>query len=433
MYRHWMLLAVLLAIPCGLAAQEKKEAEPIATEKKEEPVKEAPKEEKKEEQATLWTKLGSMFKPYGFVQLDAAWSDSRFGLDAELAAFVRSEDPNAPRTGTNPVGAPKNESEFTMYTRLARLGFDLDFGKVEELGDVHIGGKVEVDFYALPASDSRNLLRMRHAYLTMKWTNLEILAGQTSDLISPRMPAINYDMVMWGAGNLGDRRPQARATANVKFDKATLTFAVMFGMTGAVDAQNLDSNNVLDGAQSALPTVQARIGFDYKLWEKGNQMGFGIWSHWAKEEVDNFNFGARDESHFDSWALGLDMYFPIYEDRVWIQGEAWIGEDLDDVRGGIFQGVNADGEEIRSIGGWIEVGFKIFKWWNAHIGFASDDPDSVDLPATGKVSTQIGYLKFDWAFGPVYFAFEFSRWETEYKGFGAGRANRFKGYVGYKF
>lgn len=430
MYRHWMLMCLLLVAPAGLTAEEKKEAAPAA-EKKDEAPKQAPKEEKKA--PDLWTKFNSIFKPYGFVQLDAAWSDSRFGLDAELAAFVRSEDETAPRTGTQPVGAPKNESEFTMYTRLARLGFDLDFGKVEELGDAHIGGKVEVDFYALPASDSRSMLRMRHAYLTMKWTSLEILAGQTTDLISPRLPAINYDMVMWGAGNLGDRRPQARVTGNVKFGKATMTFAAMAGMTGAIDGQNLDSNGVLDGVQSALPTVQARIGFDYKLWEKGNQLGVGVWAHWAKEEVDNFSLGTRDESHFDSWAIGLDMHFPIWEDRLWIQGEAWIGENLDDVRGGIFQGVNADGEEIKSIGGWIEVGFKIFPWWTAHMGFATDDPEARDLPATGKVSTQIGYLKSEWAFGPVYFAFEYSYWETEYKGFGAGRANRFKGYVGYKF
>src|SRR5690606_4637841 len=107
--------------------------------------------------------------------------------------YVRSEDEDAPRPA---VGAPPNESEFTMYTRLARLGMDLDFGTVSELGDAHIKGKVEVDFYG-GGTDSRNLLRMRHAYLTMSWANLEILAGQTSDLISPRFPAINYDLIMW--------------------------------------------------------------------------------------------------------------------------------------------------------------------------------------------------------------------------------------------
>ena len=412
-----------------LAAEEKPAEGDAAAETADPKVEEKAEEPAKPESVDLLTSLGSVFKPYGFVQLDAAWSDSRFALDSQLAGYVRSEDEDAPRPA---VGAPKDESEFTMYTRLARLGMDLNFGTVSELGDALIKGKVEVDFYG-GGTDSRNLLRMRHAYLTMSWTNLEILAGQTSDLISPRFPAINYDLIMWGAGNLGDRRPQARVTGKFSFGKATLTMAGMFGATGAVDNQDLDGNGVKDGQQAGLPTLQARIGFDYKLWEKGSALGFAIWAHWALEDVDNFGLGTRDENTFASWAIGFDTYIPVWEDLVWIHGEGWVGENLTDVRGGIFQGVNADGEEIKAFGGWIELGVKITSWWKAHVGYATDDPESRDLPATGRVVNKIFYMKTDWAFGPVYFALEYSYWETEYKGFGAGRANRVKGYVGYKF
>lgn len=418
----WLVLAVVTMLAAQPVFAEGSEELAVAETTENVAVEEA---EDKIEDGSLFTKLGSIFKPYGFVQLDMAWSDSRFGFNPQLPGFVRSEDPAAGQ-------APKNESEFTMYTRLARLGFDLSFGTIEELGDVDVGGKVEVDFYG-GGSDSRNLLRMRKAYLTMKWSNLTVLAGQTSDLIAPRYASVNYDLVMWGAGNLGDRRPQLRVTSDWAFGDMTLDAAVMFGLTGAIDGQDLDSNGVFDGAQAALPTIQTRVGLGYEYFEKGSALQVGLWTHWAQEEIDNFSIGAGNENQFDSWAIGIDFYVPILEDLLWVHGEAYTGSNLDDVRGGIFQGVNADGEEIASSGGWVEVGVKPYSWMTITVGAAIDDPESKDLPASGRVRNKIIFTKANFAFGPVYFGLEYLYWETEYKGFGAGRANRVKGYVGYKF
>ncbi|MDC1143003.1 hypothetical protein OAU50_07925 [Planctomycetota bacterium] len=429
----WLVKAAWMALVCGVivGAQPVWAADADASESEDAAATEdsvadsadaAPAEEKPE---GLFTKLGSIFNPYGFVQLDAAWDDSRFGFNPQLPGFVLSEDQTAGQ-------APKDESEFTMYTRLARLGFDLSFGTVEDLGDVVVGGKVEVDFYG-GGSDSRNLLRMRKAYLTMKWDDLTVLAGQTSDLIAPRYASVNYDLVMWGAGNLGDRRPQLRVTNKWAFGDMTLDAAIMLGLTGAIDGQDLDSNGLSDGAQAALPTIQARVGFGYKYLEEGKALEVGIWGHWAQEEIDGFSIGTGNENQFDSWAVGMDIFVPIMEDWLWVHGEMYTGSNLDDVRGGIFQGVNANGEEIASSGGWGEIGVKPYSWMTVTVGGAIDDPDATDLPAAGRVRNEIFFMKANFAFGPVYFGMEYLYWETEYKAFGAGRANRFKGYVGYKF
>src|SRR2546428_344657 len=78
---------------------------------------------------------------------------------------------------------------------------------VAALANAKTGGKLEVDFYnngLAGQSESREALRMRHAYLTMKWDDFTLLAGQTADVISPIYPIVNNDLVMWGAGNLGD-------------------------------------------------------------------------------------------------------------------------------------------------------------------------------------------------------------------------------------
>jgi len=144
------------------------------------------------------SKGGSPIKFYGFLRVDLAWDDSRFN-DNQIPARVLPE----------PTSATNDLEEFTMHGRLTRFGLDLDGGTIEAL-EAKLSGKLEVDFYGLLNTDSRNDFRMRHAYLKLAWTKFILLAGQTADLISPRFPNVNHDLVMWNAGNTGDRRPQIR-------------------------------------------------------------------------------------------------------------------------------------------------------------------------------------------------------------------------------
>ena len=93
--------------------------------------------------------------------------------DTQIPVFVLSEDPNAPSA------APENQSEFTLYTRMTRFGLNLGGGEVEATGSPKLTGRIEVDFYGGPASDSRNMFRMRHAWAKLQWGNFLLLAGQT--------------------------------------------------------------------------------------------------------------------------------------------------------------------------------------------------------------------------------------------------------------
>lgn len=165
-----------------------------------------------DKQFVKWSDImgkGSTFQLYGFIRTDAQWNDSRFN-DPQIPGFVRSEDPTAPSS----IGAPKNEEEFALHARLTRLGLDFTGPVIPRLGDARLTGNIEIDFYnsGLSGSDSRSAIRMRKAYVQLGWDELTVLAGQTWDLISPLFPAVNADLVMWGAGNLGDRRPQIRGT-----------------------------------------------------------------------------------------------------------------------------------------------------------------------------------------------------------------------------
>ncbi len=375
----------------------------------------------------------STLRFYGFLRMDAIFDDSRPN-NTQTIAFILSEDPTAPAS----FGAPNNSEDLTFHPRLTRFGFDLDGPTVSGIGDPKVTGKLEVDFYnngLQGQSESREALRMRHAYLKMTWGQWFLLAGQTMDVISPIWPIVNADLVMWGAGNLGDRRPQFRLERVPKAGEGGLILQGEAGLTGADDNSDLDAPGTFgagfrDGETSGLPTLQARVACRCPMAEKQN-LEFGVWGHRAWEDPDT-EFADRDV--FDSYAIGGDLTLPIYRDRLWLKGEGWAGKNVDDVRGAIFQGINTTtGEEIASKGGWAEVGWKTGPNYSVHAGYSRDDPDNKDLNQGGRETNKIWYLANRFTFDPIEIGLDYFNWTTEYLGFDEGDDNRFQFFVSYKF
>ena len=398
----------------------------------------APKEGEKPDEPVKWNEMvagSSKIKFYGFIRADLQYDDSRPN-NTQTIAFIRSEDPTAPGS----IGAPNDTDDMTIHPRLTRFGFDLDGPLVSALGDAKVKGKIEVDFYnngLVGQSESRQALRMRHAYLTLGWTDLTLLAGQTSDIISPFWPIVNSDLVMWGAGNLGDRRPQFRLTWDPSLGPGELVIGSEIGLSGADDNQDIDpagstGAGYRDGETSGLPTFQERVAYRFPLWkEKKQSLEFGLWAHHAWEETDA-KFQGDDE--FQSSAYGADLMVPIYEDLFWFKGEIWTGKNIDDIRGGIFQGINTVlGKEIDSEGGFGEFGFKACKWYSISAGYLHDNPDDSDLNGGGKTKNEIYYLANRFSFDPIEIGADYLSWTTDYKGFDEGDDNRFNIYIMYKF
>jgi hypothetical protein len=393
----------------------------------------------KEKQAIGWKDLspsGSKLKFYGFLRLDAIYDDSRPN-NSQTIGWILSEDENAP-PGVGAGG--KNRENFTMHPRLTRFGMDFDGPVVSALGDAKVDGKLEIDFYnngLQGQSESRAAVRMRHAWARLGWGAFTLLAGQTNDVISPIFPIVNPDLVMWGAGNLGDRRPQVRPEYVVPLggDGGKLLLTGMVGLTGADDNSDLDSPGTYgagyrDGEASALPTLQARVGYRTPFYEKQN-FEAGVWGDRAWEDPDQRIAG---ETHFDSYAYGFDFTVPVYEDLVYLKGEGWTGTNVDDVRGGIFQGINTvTGDTIDSRGGFVEAGFKPASFWTIAGGYSRDDPDNSDLNDGGRAANKIWYVGNRFKFDVIEFGFDYLYWTTEYVGFDDGTDNRIQAYMSYAF
>lgn len=381
------------------------------------------------------TALGSKFKLYGFLRLDAYWDDSRPN-NTQTIGWIRSEDPAALAAG---IGAKDDDDTLTIHPRLTRIGLDLDGGTVEPLGDARLTGKVEIDFYnngLLGQAESRSAIRMRHAWTQLAWGGFSLQAGQDNDVISPIFPVVNNDLVMWGAGNLGDRRPQVRFELAPAIGGGRVVVQGEVGLTGADDNVDLDTGTIgagyRDGEASGLPTLQGRVAFRHPVFATRSNLEIGAWYHRAWEDTDT-QFGPGLEDEFDSFAYGADVQIPLWTDRVWLKGEIWGGRNLDDVRGGIFQGINATtGSEIRSRGGFAELGVAAASWVTLFGGISRDNPIDSDLNAGGRKANDIWYVATRSDFGPVQLGLEYLNWTTKYRGFGEGDDHRIGCFIAYR-
>ncbi|HNR12980.1 MAG TPA: DcaP family trimeric outer membrane transporter [Thermodesulfobacteriota bacterium] len=353
------------------------------------------------------------FKPYGYVKLDASWDDSRTNY-GNFILYVPNES------------AHNNENDFNMTARQTRIGMDI---LAPQYGNWVSKGRIEFDFYGdgTQRHENKAEVMMRHAFIDLTNGKYNIIAGQTSDLISPLVPNnLNYT-VGWAAGNIGYRRPQLRGTYTTPLNDANkLIAALAIARTAGTINEDLDLDLENDGEDTGWPTLQGRIALSTKAFTETESV-FGISGHYGEEEVD-FDLIASDEDdqeHMRSWSLNLDFLIPISK-CLGLSGEAFIGDNLDDYFGGIVQGVNAiEGDEVMSRGGWAQVSYQPYQQWKTNFGFGIDDPDNGDINAGGRTFNKYYYANVLYnLIPPVTLGLEYSYWNTGIKDQSNGTDNR---------
>lgn len=373
-------------------------------------------------QPVRWPDLigeGNKFKLYGFLRLDLDIDSQRPNI-AQTPLFITSPDASA---GGRSIG------EFSMHPRLTRFGIDYTGPRIATLGDAKLSGKLETDFEN-GGSESRQIIRIRHAFMRLDWNDFSILAGQTWDIVSPLYPTVNNDTLQWNAGNVGDRRPQFRAAYEPKAGRGKLSFIGGAGLTGAIDASDLDNNGFRDGEESQRPDVQGRIGYSYPIGKDRNA-SFGVSAFYGFLRTARPVAGRTD---FHSQLVNVDFTLPVAS-RLALRGEGWWGRNMSDVRGGAGQGVNtANGREIRGRGGWSEANIKVSRYFSFNPGFSTDDPVDQDLPNGARTRNRAFYLANRITPGGNFLiGADYLRWLTSYKGFRRGLDNRVNIFFQYSF
>ncbi len=382
---------------------------------------------------------GSPLKFYGFLRMDAYYNTARMD-SVILPSRMLSETDGTPAAGQ----AKRNDDQYALDPRLTRFGVDVTGPEVDGAKTM---GKLEIDFANFPqgSAESRATPRIRLAYVDIKKDQLGLRIGQDWDIVSPLFPAVNGELLMWNAGNLGDRRAQIQGRwvddADAKKESVSLKAAI--GYTGAITNEDLDTGALAgerDGFDSGTPQLQVRAGYKGLELVESKRSDIGLWGMFGRTETDTFFNG---ENRFDTWCGGVDMVVPIAS-TLTLRAEAWTGANLADIRGGMGQSINtATGEEIASSGGWAELICACTARTQVHIGASIDDPENDDLSPTlasaNRRRNQTGYVGtfHDFESG-LRTGFDVIYWQTEYTGaFGTngstGNGLRFNLYFVFNF
>ncbi len=383
---------------------------------------------------------------YGFARADMDVDSRKMFAGPHLPFWVLSPD--------DPRAQDRDDGDFTLHPRLTRLGLDTEAPPVALLNDARLSGKLEVDFFnMLPdrnsgTSNSRQFLRIRQAYVALDWQHVHVLAGQTWDLISPLYPAANFDVVMWNAGNTGDRRPQFRVVWDPWFNKGRIIASVAAGSPSAVDSQDLDADQVVDVEESRRPTLQARVALNQPSWIEGQTWELGVWGHDAAYRIDQAA-AIAGQREFGSHAFGIDLRLPVGR-RLLVQGEGWRGKTLADIRGGVGQNVNViTGQEIHAQGGWAEALYAFTDWYTLGVGFTIDDPEDSEvtpfvvragetqnaaLIRTGRTLNRSYYVVNRFPLGSgLLLGIDWMLFHTTFRGIAPGSNNRWNAWIQHNF
>ncbi len=279
-------------------------------------------------------------KPYGFFKFDMAYDNSRTN-NGNYVFWLLNES--------------ENKDEFNMTARQTRLGANFSYSEYE---GKTVTGRFECDFYG-GGAENKNFLMLRHGFLKIDFGKYYLLAGQTSDVISPLVPAtVNYT-VMWNSGNIGYRRPQLQIGSTAE-EGLAIAAAVSRNISGDIDGDGND-----DGEDNPFPSFQARISA-----LKPGKYDIGISGHYGRMEY----MEVGDKENYDSYSANLHFKF-FFTNSVSLSGEMFTGKTLNQYNGGLGQGYNlllAKG--VESSGGWICTSIRSTEKVNLNFGYGIDNP-----------------------------------------------------------
>ena len=316
-----------------------------------------------QEQSKVGSRLRNKIEISGMVLINGFYNGARMNA-ADVPGWVsRSQDT---------TGLPNASLGGSM--RQTRLGITVS-GVRAAGGD--LSADLQMDFFSgFPVTGDDRFYtppRIRTANVRLDWPHFGLLIGQEAPLVAQQNP-VTFAQIgwpgFWGAGNLWEWTPQARAT----FETGT---SLRLGFQAAA----LDPVQVKDeswpspvaadaGEKSGRPAVEGRVYLDWGDGDNESVVGFGGHRAWL---------ATAGASTLSSQAVTADFRIAILR-TVTLAGEAFSGQALAGLGdGGIDQNFGPQGQPVRTKGGWAQLNVQFASGWEAGGGFGMDDPDDTDL------------------------------------------------------
>ena len=279
--------------------------------------------------------------PYGFLKFDLAYDQARTA-PGDYALYVLPDS--------------EKDNQMSITARQTRLG-----ARFAVKAPIVVSGRFESDFYngLVTTADNKSTIMMRHAFVRVDFSGWYLLAGQTSDVISPLVPTtVNYT-VLWDQGNIGYRMPQ------LQFGNTGSPFQVIGALSRNVPANDVDGNKIDDGADSGVPTVQASAS-----WTTARGT-LGVSGHYGVMEYRDIA-GKKENYHTTSINLSARCQATP---ALLLQGEAFSGRNLAQFFGGIGQDFDNRLQDVETVGGWANATVTCANGLQYTLGAGIDDPD----------------------------------------------------------
>jgi len=322
---------------------------------------------KAEMKKLAWTKGDFKIVPYGYLWANMVYATEKT-FPGSYTLYVQSADTHG-------------QDEFVIDARTTRVGLRFSGPGWRAFPDAKMDGKITIDFHGQFITENKPGVLLRHAYWELKSDTFRLLAGQTSDVISPLYPGTLMYSVGWGGGNIGYRRAQFRAERYLAFSDTFLLTAQ--ASLNADITSDFRTDPMICGCPAGWPVLESRLGVT--LGPRGPYhapIEFGVSGHIGEQVFRR----PIDRLTRRTWSFNVDLRIPITH-RLGVQGEFFTGENLGTYLGGVLQGVDRNSwRAVRSTGGWFEVWCDWHPRLHSHAGCGVDDPFDTDVttPETGR-------------------------------------------------
>ena len=296
---------------------------------------------------------GFELKPYGFVKGDAVYSSK---------GVLSFGNPNlsSPQLAN---GVDESAIGFTAkHTRFGLKGFTGS--------DIKVGGVIELDFFSTGGFDPNVNPRIRLAYASVTWDNLELRFGQQWDIFSPlNATTNNTNGNLWFGGNLGFRRGSIQMHYKIPAEG----FQPMIQLALA-EAVRETGTGIGNDNKAMLPMVQGR--FSAKFLENKTVGIYFVYSKFTPKP---------DTSSFDytSSGFGIDFTLPFHK-FFEVHGELNLGTNLNNSDLFTIAGKGKNGDDRKNLSLWTNITSKLSDQFNFVLGIGMDK-NQTDNIAIGAV------------------------------------------------
>lgn len=407
-----LVVAVLLAHPCGFSAAQQGSDRQSPIEKDAisvvEPIEEgAPSEPGSQpwasEELRPMLPAAAESKPVGSVALFNP--ASRIRIAAGLDVLTEFSTARAFPSGiplfllpASPFGLDTNS--FDVNARQSYLNANYSGPKV---GDFEAGAQMLVFLQNHNLSADDYGLLVYYAFADLKNQDWRFAAGLQQDVFNPVSPTIIYLTKMYASGNTGSYRGQLRAERYFQ-DQDTAGLTVQAALSDPISTLvTSDSRRITE--DNGWPNVEGRmeIGFGERRTIQGaptRPLEIGISGVVGQFRTTRTLFADPSalppRAVIDTWGLGADAEW-FMTDRFGARGEYTIGQALGEYNGGILQSFNPETfQEVRTQGGFGEIFFFATPAFHVHVGYGADNPRASDLAPTQIRRNQTYFVNFVW-------------------------------------